>query len=127
MTEWIRTRLLGLKTRPETAAYIIGVLGDKQLGDLVSGGSIVLAFSRAGLDFESHRRLGDGVLASEIVFKGWLTEPALCVDLARKSYITCYRLLGCNWDLYVELADRLPDIILASREAFSAVEPKHDA
>lgn len=118
-SEWIRARLLGLKTRPETAAYVVGVMSDKGLGGLVSNGSVVLAFAEAGLDFDSHRRLADGVLASEVAFQGWLAEPELCVSLARRSYLTCYRLLGNSWELYVELADRLPDIILASRDALN--------
>jgi len=118
-SEWMRTQLLALKTRPETAAYVVGVMADKQLGELVGAGSVVLAYSRAGLDFDAHRRLGDGVLASEIAFRGWLTEPELCVEFARRSYVTCYRLLGCTWELYGELADRLPDIIQASRDALS--------
>jgi hypothetical protein len=115
----MRSRLLDLKTRPETAAYVVGVMTDKRLGELVVAGSVVLAYSRAGLDFDAHRRIGDGVLASEVAFHGWLTEPDLCVDFARRSYSTCYRLLGSTWDLYVELADRLPDIIHASRDALS--------
>ncbi len=116
-SEWLRARLLVLKTRPETAAYVVGVMADKGLGELVVNGSVVLAFAKAGLDFDAHRRLGDGVLASEVAFQGWLAEPELCVEFARRSYLTCYRLLGNSWDLYVELADRLPDIILASRDA----------
>jgi hypothetical protein len=118
-SEWIRARLLDLKTRPETNAYVVGVLCDKKLEELVVAGSVVLAFAKAGVDFDSHRRLADGVLASEVAFKGWLAEPDLCVELARRSYATCYRLLGGSWELYVELADRLPDIIEASRDALS--------
>lgn len=118
-SEWLRACLLDLKTRPETAAYVVGVLADKQLGELVVAGSIVIAFSKAGLNFDVHRRIGDGVLASEVAFKGWLTEPTLCVEFARRSYLTCYRLLGNEWELYVELADRLPDIIQSSRDALS--------
>ncbi len=76
-TEWIRARLLDLKTRPDTAAYVVGVLAGKELGGLVAGGSVTLAFMEAGADFERHRRLADGVLAAEIAFKGWLAEPEL--------------------------------------------------
>ncbi len=118
-SEWIRSQLLGLKTRPETAAYVAGVMADKELTELVVHSSVVISFAKAGLDFGAHRRLADGVLASEVAFQGWLAEPELCVGLARRSYLTCYRLLGNSWELYVELADRLPDIILASREALS--------
>lgn len=118
-SEWIQARLLSLKATPEAAAYVVGVMTDKGLGDLVVAGSVVLAFSRAGLDFDSHRRLADGVLASEAAFQGWLSEPDLCVDFARRSYLVCYRLLGNRWGLYAELADRLPEIIVSTRDALS--------
>lgn len=117
-TEWIRTRLVDLRARPDTAAYVVGVLACKDLASLVDSGSITLAFARAGADFDSHRRLADGVLASEIAFQGWLAEPTLCVDFARRSYSTCFRLLGGSWGCYGELADRLPEIIGAARDAW---------
>lgn len=93
-------------------------MAGKDLTDLLHGGSIVLAFRDAGGRFESHRKLADGVLAAEIAFHGWLTEPALCVQLAQRSYGTCNRLLGGAWACYDELALRLPEIIAASREAW---------
>lgn len=97
---------------------MVGVLADKNVGDIVHAGSVVLAFGRAGVDFEAHRRLADGVLVSEIAFHGWLTEPDLCVSLARQSYMTCFRLLNGSWACYEELSARLPEIIEASRDAW---------
>jgi hypothetical protein len=123
-TEWIQTRLANLSARPDTTAYVIGVLACKDLTNLVDSGSITLAFAKAGIDFDSHRRLADGVLASEIAFHGWLVEPTLCVDFARRSYSTCFYLLGGSWDCYGELADRLPEIINASREAWLSCQTR---
>lgn len=117
-TEWIRSRLLDLKTRPDTAAYVVGVMAGSDLTELLHIGSIVLAFRDAGGSFDSHRRLADGVLAAEIAFHGWLSEPVLCVQLAQRSYGTCDRLLGGAWACYAELAARLPEIIDASRDAW---------
>lgn len=116
-TEWIRSRLLDLKTQPDTAAYVVGVLSARDLTEVLHVGSIVLAFHGAR-DFEAHRRLADGVLASEIAFQGWLAEPSLCVQLAQRSYNACFRLLNGAWACYGELSDRLPEIIVASREAW---------
>lgn len=79
--------------------------------------SIVLAAAEAGADFNAHRVIGDSVLASEIAFRGWLAEPDLCVLLASRSYLTCHRILGGEWQLYAELSGRLAEIIEVSRAA----------
>lgn len=92
------------------------MLIDRELAELVVCGSVVLAFADA-TDFDSRRRLADGVLAAEIAFVGWHQNPTLCVDLARRSYESCWRLMRPHWPLYEELADRLPEIIAAGRQA----------
>ncbi len=79
----------------------------------------MLAYAKAGSDFESHRRIADSVMLAEIAFQGWLTQPDLCIDLARRSYATCSRLLHKSWPCYDELADQLPNIIICSRQALS--------
>lgn len=117
-TEWIRARLLDLKTQPDTAAYVVGVLASKDLVELVNSSSITLAYSEAGGSFDAHRRLADSVLAAEIAFKGWLAEPDLCVSFARRSYATCFRLVGGSWACYAELASRLPEIIAVCHDAW---------
>lgn len=117
-TDWIRERLLDLKTQPDTAAYVVEVLASRELIDLINSSSIMMAYAAAGADFEAHRRLADSVLAAEIAFKGWLAEPELCISFARRSYATCFRLLGGQWACYAELASRLPEIITASHDAW---------
>ena len=123
-SDWIRERLLDLKTQPDTAAYVVGVLASKELNELINNGSITLAFAEAGADFEAHRRLADGVLAAEIAFKGCLAEPELCISLARRSYAACFRILGGSWTCYAELAACLPQIIAASHEAWVNCQTK---
>lgn len=123
-SEWIQTRLLDLKTQPDTAAYVVGVLASKDLIELINSGSITLAYAQAGVDFEANRRLADAVLAAEIAFKGWLTEPELCISFARRSYATCFRLLGGAWGCYAELAACLPQIIEVSHEAWVSCQTK---
>jgi hypothetical protein len=90
-------------------------LSSKELLELIPDQSIVLAYIQA-TEFERRRRLADGVLASEIYFDGWLSEPTLCVDLARKCYLACWNTLRPHWPLYEELADRLPEIIASGRQ-----------
>ncbi len=123
-SEWIRTCLLDLKTQPDTAAYVVGVLASKDLNEIVSSESIVLAYAQAGVCFNSHKRLADGILACEIAFKGCLAEPDLCISIARRSYATCFRLLGGSWACYAELAGRLPEIIAASHTAWLSYQTK---
>lgn len=123
-SEWIRARLLDLKTQPDTAAYVVGVLASRELVELINSSSITLAFAQAGADFEAHRRLADSVLAAEIAFKGWLTEPELCISFARRSYAACFRLLGGSWACYAELAGRLPEIVAASHDAWVNCQTK---
>ncbi len=123
-SEWIRTRLLDLKTQPDTAAYVVGVLASRELVELINSGSITMAFAEAGTDFEAHRRLADGVLAAEIAFKGWLAEPELCINLAQRSYAACFRILNGAWTCYAELSGRLPEIIAASHDAWVNYQTK---
>lgn len=92
------------------------MLTDRELADLVVCGSIVLAYAEA-MEFDQRRRLADGVFAAEVSFAGWHKQPELCVDLARRCYASCWRMLRPHWPLYEELADRLPEIIQASRQA----------
>lgn len=92
------------------------MLVDRELAELVVCGSIVLAYAEAN-DFDRRRRLADGVLAAEVAFVGWHEQPDLCVDLARRCYAACWRYLRPHWPLYEELADRLPEIIVAGRQA----------
>lgn len=89
---------------------------DNELSELVVHGSIVLSFANA-VNFDQKRRLADGILAAEMAFHGWHTQPELCIDLARRCYASCWRTLQPHWPLYEELADRLPEIVLAGRLA----------
>jgi hypothetical protein len=116
LLSWFRKKLENLRARPDTTAYVAGVLIDRELGELVVCGSVVLAFAEA-TEFDMRRRLADGVLAAEVAFVGWHQQPDLCVDLARQCYASCWRTLRPHWPLYEELADRLPEIIVAVRQA----------
>lgn len=118
LSEWMSEKLRNLGTRADTAAYVVGVLSDRDLTELVTAGSVVLAYTR-NREFDQHRRLADGVLAAEVAFPGWLKESALCVDLARRSYATCWRMLRGKWMLYDELSDRLGVIIRETQVAIS--------
>jgi hypothetical protein len=116
LSRWIQLKLESLKARPDTIAYVVSVLSDKQLTEFVVSNSVVLAYIKA-IDFEQRRRLADGVLAAEIAFVGWHAQSDLCVDLARRCYASCWNILRPNWPLYEELADRLPEIIQGGRQA----------
>lgn len=110
LTSWLTTRFENLDAQPDTVAYVVNLLASKELTDLMSVGSVVLAYSRA-FDFDSKRRLADYVLASEVLFKGNITQPKLCVGLAMDCYRQCWTILRPSWPLYKELSLRLPNII----------------
>jgi hypothetical protein len=119
LTTWLSTRLRDLDASQETTAYIVNLLASKELMDLLSIGSVVLAYSKA-MDFDSKRRLADYVLASEITLRGHLTEPVLCVELAMSCYHQCWKILRPAWPLYKELSIRLPSIIDSAHSALKA-------
>jgi hypothetical protein len=116
---WFQTKLKNAKARPDTIAYVAGILTDHKLANLVVCGSVVLAFSNA-VQFDEKRKLADGVLAAEIAFSGWHAQPELCIELARRSYASCWNILKPHWPLYEELADRLPEIVVNMR---SIIQP----
>ena len=109
---WISTRLSTLRTSRDVQAYLTEALCDPK----PAAGSVVLAFSVAS-SFERRRRLADAVLTSEVAFSGWLSEPAVCVDIARMCYHACWRQLRPAWPLFEELADRMPQLVIDAREA----------
>lgn len=119
MEEILHQNLSKVKAKPETIAYVVGLLTDKNLSEVLHVGSIVLSYHRA-TTFDQKRKIGDCVLASEIAFKGWLTEPELCISIAGACYDYCWRNLTPRWSLYEELSSRLPTIIDMSRRAFES-------
>lgn len=92
-------------------------MNDRNLVDSIGQGSIVLSFVEA-VDFDAKRRLADSVLVSQIAFRGWSREEELCVELARRCYGSCWRMLRPSWQLYEELADRLPVIVEMARSSW---------
>lgn len=118
---WFLERLTGLQYRPETIAYIAGVL--KTLGhpgpeDDMSGRSIVLAYLDAVErgDFVAFQRIGDWVLWSDVVLPGSIKHSREIVHaVGQRSYRSCHRILQGQWALYEELANDLPQIVLHVR------------
>jgi hypothetical protein len=119
---WFAERLRGLPYRPETLAYVAGVLkalGHPRPGDDLSDQSIVLLYAdarRTG-DFASFQRIGDWTIWVNAVMPQAVTGVEGVVEtLGRLSYYTCYRLMP-GWVVYEELADELPRITARVRHS----------
>lgn len=107
-----------IQARPDTTAYIVSILADRKLSDLVICDSVVLTYVNA-LAFEQKRKFADSILFSEIIFAGWHKQPELCVELARRCYESCWNTLRPHWPLYEELANRLPEIVKSCRDTIN--------
>ncbi len=113
---WFAERLHGLQYRPETIAYVAGVL--KTLAhprdeDDFSKKSVVLAYAEAQAsgDFATYQRIGDWVLWVNAVLPGSIVGSKDAVEsIGRQSYYSCHRILRGQWVVYEELADELPSI-----------------
>ena len=121
---WFHERLQSLPHRPETIAYVAGVmkaLSRPGAGDDMSRQSIVLAYAAAknSGDFAAFQRLGDWVLWVDCILPGAIVdEKALVESIGRLSYYTCNRMLRGQWIVYEELADELPNIAVHVQRFF---------
>ena len=121
LDSWFADRLHGMRRKPETVAYIAGVLKSlakpRELDDL-SKRSVVLEFASAREtgDFATFQRIGDWVLWVNIVMPESLEGTREAVEsVGRQSYYTCHRILRGQWRVYEELADDLPTIARSAR------------
>ena len=118
---WFTDRLQGLHYKPETIAYVGGVL--KRLArpreeDDFANRSVVLAFQNASLkgDFAGFQQIGDWVLWVDIIMPSHLDANREAIEsIGRMSYYSCHRILHGTWGVYEELADELPAIAQHAR------------
>lgn len=113
---WFAERLQGLRYRPETVAYVAGVLkaqANPRPQENLAGRSVVLAYQEAREkgDFAEYQRIGDWVLFVNVMLPESIQhEQEAVLTIGRLSYYTCYRLIRYKWDVYEELADELPSL-----------------
>lgn len=118
---WFAERLRGMPYRPETIAYVAGVLktlGHPREGDVLGTGSVVLAYQDASArsDFAAYQRIGDWILWVDVVMPDRFNSNRTTVEtIGRLSYYACHRILRGQWALFEELADALPEIALDAR------------
>jgi len=113
LDDWFQQQLNGLGCRPETIAYIVGVLKEQSHHKELRERSIILAYQDAiaRRDFAAYQQLGDWILWVDVVLPASIKDNRqLFETIGRLSYYACYRMLYNKWDLYEELADRLPVI-----------------
>lgn len=121
LDSWFAERLQGLHYRPETIAYVAGVLkaqANPRPEECMAGKSVVLAFAEARErgDFAEYQRIGDWVLFVNVVLPESIEhEREAVTTIGQLSYYSCYRLIHYKWDLYEELADELPSLALHVR------------
>lgn len=111
---WFSERLHELDYRPETLAYVAGVLKAQVSpchGESLAGQSIVLAFehARSKGNFVEYQRIGDWILFVDVVLPDSIKHEREVVEtIGRLAYYSCYRMMQGRWDVYEELADQLP-------------------
>lgn len=121
LDSWFTERLQHMKHRPETIAYVAGVLKamSRPLSvDDMSDRSIVLefAYARESGDFAAFQRIGDWVLWVDIVMPDAFNGTREAIEsVGRQSYYACHRILRGQWRVYEELADELPKIASSAR------------
>lgn len=118
---WFADRLKGMRYRPETVAYVTGVLKTQARPrdeDVFANRSVVLAFQDAALkgDFAGFQRIGDWVLWIDVIMPAHLDMNREAIEtIGRMSYYSCHRILHGQWLVYEELADELPSIARHAR------------
>lgn len=124
LASWFDERLK-LECRADTRAYILGVLNDmRQAKKDLSQESLTLMYFRAveKRDFALYQDIGDWVLWADAFAPQSLSEHALAVNLGRRSYYACWRMMRGEWVLYEELADRLPRLSEQVRVSLFSVQ-----
>jgi hypothetical protein len=117
---WFTKRLAPLPVSDDTRAYVVGVFSKRKheaIAELARE-SVVSAFisAREKRDFASFQRLGDHVLWVETFCPEAVEQNFDTVTrFAKISYYRCFRLAGCTWQVYEELADNLPTIASNAR------------
>ena len=113
--DWFVEVVNPLTVREATKAYVVGVfVALLRPQQEVQVNSIVLAYARACASgrFEQFTELGDWILWSMVFVPGSHSGHEMVVmDVGRRSYETCWRLLRGQWDVYAELADKFPIIV----------------
>ena len=103
-----------LTVRDTTKAYVVGVFLDRVKNQNIQDNSIVLAYAHACTTgrFEKFQELGDWILWTLTFTPEFHSgNQRIVMDLGRRSYETCWRLLRGEWDVFSELADEFPNII----------------
>lgn len=113
-TDWFVQVVNPLSVRETTKAYVVGVFVSLLRSQEFQINSTVLAYAHACATgrFERFQELGDWILWSMAFVPGsHAGHESIVMDVGRRSYETCWRLLRGKWDLYAELADEFPTII----------------
>lgn len=103
-----------LTVRETTKAYLVGLFLELTKVQGFRQDSIVLAYAGACATgrFEKFQELGDWSLWTMAFFpKYHAGNQAIVIDLGRRSYDTCWRLLRGQWDVYAELSELFPVIV----------------
>lgn len=107
-----------LSVREPTKSYLVGIFLQLIKFEISQEKSIVLAYAHACATgrFEQFQSLGDWTTWTMIFVPSLHKEnEKIVIELGRKSYETCWRILRGEWDLYAELAENLPLIVESTR------------
>lgn len=112
---WFSEKIQDVSCAETTKAYIVSVLHKYSLSseDDLSKSSLVLTFLNANGNFQTYQTIGDWVLWLGIFCPNELKlHGTTYMTLACTSYDRCYKILNRKWELYEELSNRLPQIVL---------------
>lgn len=119
LDDWFIERLANIDYSEMAKAYVAGVLSSVKTTSVFSRHeSLVLAFDTAKRtnSFELFQRIGDWVMWAEVMDPDIIEEHRSVTEAtAQLSYYACSKILQNQWPVYVELANNLPELVVAVR------------
>ncbi len=111
--------LENLQCRNETKSYIIDLFSKFKSESVLHSKSITVAFSEAKFknNFHLYQQLGDWLFWANVLYPSCLNGASeeYYTNVARLSYLRCYRLLDRKWLLFEELSDDYIKLVNSSK------------
>lgn len=123
--DWFFELLKPVPVRETTRAYLAGVFVDltKSAGPEISSTVLAYAHACATGRFDKFQELGDWILWTMTFVPGYhSSHETIVLDVGRRSYESCWRIMRGRWDVFAELADEFPCIVKSIRDKLNDSE-----